>query len=66
MHYQPKEIIVVNFYRFEGDSDPGDSSILYIIETIDGTKGTLLDSYGAQNSGVLSEFMDSVSHIPKR
>lgn len=66
IYYQPNETIVVNFYRFEGESDPGDNSILYIIETTDGTKGTLLDIYGAENSQLVSEFMASVGGITKK
>ena len=66
MHYQPNEVTVVNFYRFEGESDPGDNSILYIIETTDGTKGTLLGAYGAENSRVVSEFMAAVGDITKK
>ena len=65
-HYQPDDITIVNFYRFEGESDPGDNSILYIIETVDGQKGTLLDSYGAEGSGLVSGFMNSVSRISKK
>src|SRR5918912_666221 len=44
--YTPAEVHVVNFFRFEGASDPADSSILYAIETDDGKKGTLTDAYG--------------------
>src|SRR4051812_1763232 len=44
--YKPEEVSIPNFYRFEGDTDPGDMSILYVIETSDGTKGTLIDAYG--------------------
>ena len=43
---KPKDVKAVNFYRFEGISDPDDMSILYAIETCDGTKGTLADAYG--------------------
>ena len=42
-NYSPSEVKIVSFYRFEGDSDPGDNAILYAIETHDGTKGLLID-----------------------
>jgi len=45
--YKPEELKIVRTYRFEGDSDPGDSSILYLIEAIDGLVGYSIDSYGA-------------------
>lgn len=58
--YSPDEINLVNFYRFEGISDPSDSSILYIIETTDGTKGTLVDAYGAYSDADVEKFMKQV------
>ncbi len=33
-------------FRFEGDSDPSDSSVLYIIEAKDGLIGYSIDAYG--------------------
>jgi hypothetical protein len=41
------EIEVKQFYRFEGVSDPADNMILYVLECTDGSKGLLLDAYGA-------------------
>jgi hypothetical protein len=38
-NYAPDQISVVNFFRFEGESDPDDNAILYVIETTDGAKG---------------------------
>ena len=63
--YQPEQIQVVNFYRFEGESDPDDNAILYIIETSDGTKGTLVDAYGIYNDSKVSKFMNEVQTIQK-
>src|SRR5207302_11082637 len=48
-NYSPEQIRVVNFFRFEGVSDPDDTAVLYVIETADGTKGTLIDAYGIYN-----------------
>jgi hypothetical protein len=45
--YTPEELKIIRTYRFEGDSDPGDSSILYLIEAFDGLVGYSIDSYGA-------------------
>jgi hypothetical protein len=44
--YQPNELEIIKVYRFEGASDPGDSSILYLIEANDGLIGYSLGSYG--------------------
>ena len=63
--FQPHEVHIVNFYRFEGPSDPGDNSILYVIETHDGTKGTLVDGYGAYADENVSKFIVEVEKIQK-
>jgi hypothetical protein len=64
--YKPEEIQVVNFYRFEGESDPADNAILFVIETKDGTKGTLIDSYGTYNDSRVTRFMKDVETIKKK
>ncbi len=64
--YLPEEVTVDNFYRFEGNSDPDDMSILYAITTNDGTKGTLIDAYGTYASPEVNEFMLSVEKINKK
>ena len=58
--YKPKDVNAVNFYRFEGISDPDDMSILYAIETCDGTKGTLVDAYGRYSDEATGAFMQEV------
>jgi len=64
--YQPDQINVINFFRFEGQSDPNDNTIMYVIETSDGLKGTLVDAYGAYADRQVSEFMDHVESIQKK
>ena len=59
-HYPAGEVTVSNFFRFECESDPADNAILYVIETQDGTRGTLVDSYGTYNDSRVSRFMDDV------
>ncbi len=58
--YKPKDVCAVNFYRFEGISDPDDMSILYAIETTDGRKGTLVDAYGHYSDDDTGAFMQEV------
>ena len=64
--YQPQEIKVVDFYRFEGVSDPDDSSVLYVIETNDGHKGTLTDAYGMYADANVATLMTAVDEITKK
>ena len=63
--YGADQVKIVNFYRFEGESDPGDNSILYVIETSDGGKGTLVDGYGAYADENVSKFIVQVEEIQK-
>lgn len=51
------DLNVVKFYRFEGMSNPGDNTILYLIETKDGLKGLLVDAYGADQGEISPEMI---------
>jgi hypothetical protein len=64
--YNPSDVRIPNFYRFEGYSDPQDNAILYVIETNDGKKGTLVDAYGAYSDAKLSKFIKAVTDIKKK
>jgi hypothetical protein len=64
--YSPQEVMIKNFYRFEGASDPDDMSILYAIETNDGVKGTLVDAYGPYASPEVNKFILEVENINKK
>ena len=63
--YSPDKVEIVNFFRFEGASDPADNAILYAIKTKDGTKGTLTDAYGPYADPHISKFMKQVEDISK-
>jgi hypothetical protein len=64
--YTPQDIRISNFYRFEGNSNPDDNSILYLIETNDRKKGTLVDAYGAYGETLITNFIRQVTDIQKR
>jgi hypothetical protein len=64
--YQPEDVKIVNFYRFEGESDPADMAILYVMETNDGMKGTLVDAYGTYSARKVQDFILQVEEIQKR
>lgn len=49
-HYQPEDLTIIKTYRFEGESDPSDSSILYLIEANDGLIGYSVDAYGVYSN----------------
>jgi len=48
--YSPDQLTIIKTYRFEGESDPGDSSILYLIEANDGLVGYSIDAYGVYSN----------------
>lgn len=64
--FQPTDVCIENFYRFEGESDPADSTILYLIKTNTGLKGVLLDAYGAYADDNVSAFIQNVECIVKK
>ena len=64
--FKADEIKILNFYRFEGESDPSDNAILYAIETINGERGTIADAFGTYNDAVITKFMSEVEDIQKK
>jgi hypothetical protein len=64
--YLPSEVKIIDFYRFEGQSDPADNAIMYIIETADGAKGVLIDAYGAYADENVNKFIAEVEEINKK
>ncbi len=47
--YLPEELKIVDFFRFEGMTDPQDETVVFAIQAQDGNKGTLVMSYSAQH-----------------
>ncbi|WP_159467690.1 hypothetical protein [Dyadobacter sp. 3J3] len=63
--YNPEDLTIIKTYRFEGESDPADSSILYIIEANDGLTGYSLDIYGVYSDHSGEEGYDNfIRKIP--
>src|SRR5262249_3137273 len=58
--YSPDRLTIVGHRRFEGVSDPDDMSVLYAIESEDGTKGIIVDAFGPYASPELGEFLEHV------
>jgi len=58
--YAPKDMQIDEFHRFEGMSNPADSSIVFAVSCKDGTKGLVVSSYGANASAKLDAFMEKV------
>ena len=58
--FSSKSLNVVEVYRFEGMSSTDDESVLYVIETSDGMKGTLVDAYGTYADSVSIEMIQKL------
>lgn len=64
--YSPEQIKIVNFFRFEGRSHSDNNAVLYVIETADGAKGTLIDADGIYNDARIGRFMQDVERVQKK
>ena len=59
--YSSNEVEIDCHYRFEGESDPGDLTVLYAMSTRDGQKGLLVDGYGSYSDTDLADFIRAVT-----
>ncbi len=57
----PADFNIVDVYRFEGMTDPGDSTVLYAIEAKSGQHGTLVDAYGPYSDAVSPEMAEKLT-----
>lgn len=63
--YAPEDLKIIKTYRFEGDSDPSDSSIIYLLEANDGLIGYSIDAYGMYSTHDNEEGYDNfIRKIP--
>jgi len=55
-------LAIIDHRRFEGMSDPDDMSVLYAIESNDGTKGIIVDAFGTYADPELGDFLQGVRY----
>ena len=53
--FSANDFEVVDVYRYEGDSDPGDEAAVYAIKSANGLKGVLVTGYGASSESTSPE-----------
>ena len=63
--FRPEEVVIREYRRFEGVSDPDDMSIVYAIEADGGTRGTLVDAYGVYSDPDVSAFLSTVPIVER-
>jgi hypothetical protein len=54
------QVLIREWHRFEGVSDPDDMAIVYALESVNGIRGTLVDAFGAYSDPAISAFMEKV------
>lgn len=59
-YFTPERLKINDTYRFEGESNPADSSILFSLETDTGEKGLITDGYGTAANKDLQDFLDAI------
>jgi hypothetical protein len=64
--YAADETLIRDYYRFEGASDPDDMSVIYAVETRDGTRGTLIDAYGSYADPAVGDVVARMDVQPLR
>ena len=58
----PNEFEIVDFFRFEGETDPSDQAIVYAIESKDHQlKGVLVNAYGVYSDTVSDDMLQKLS-----
>jgi hypothetical protein len=59
--FHPEDFEIVEFYRFEGQTDPADEAVVYAIEAKSGVKGVLVNGYGISASTMSSELIKKLN-----
>ena len=62
--YQPTDLSIIKSYRFEGDSNPDDNAVLYVLQDKNGLQSIIIDSYGAESNYTGEEFDNFLRSIP--
>lgn len=59
--FEPGDVRIEEFQRFEGISDPDDMAIVYALASASGVRGTLVDAFGAYADPAVGDFMRRVA-----
>lgn len=61
--YNPDDVTIPNFYQLSACAIPQHSAIVYLIETEDGKKGTLINAFSAHDDSKLFNFIKQVDDL---
>lgn len=63
----PNDFKIDHFYRFEGDTDPGDEMIVYAISSKNNLlKGIVINGYGMYANNAISAIVKKLNVHPKQ
>ncbi|WP_461453315.1 phosphoribosylpyrophosphate synthetase [Mucilaginibacter sp.] len=60
--YTANEFEIVDVYRYEGPSDPGDEATVYALANKSGLKGVLVSGYGASSDEASEETLKQLHY----
>lgn len=58
--FLPAQLVIENFHRVEGPTDPAENAIVYLIKTTTGGKGTVIDSFGMYANADISALINVI------
>ncbi|MEP1956147.1 MAG: hypothetical protein ABJJ26_14505 [Algoriphagus sp.] len=61
---QPGQLKIVKVYRFEGESDPGDMAVIYLLHGDSGEKGFILNAYGTYSDEDNQYYDEFIKRVP--
>lgn len=53
---------IAEVYRFEGNSDPADESVVFAIESSNGLKGILVNAFGVYSESLSDEMIKKLNY----
>ena len=59
-HFAPEDLVIVEVYRSEGETDPQDMAVVYAMESARGEKGILVDAFGAYSDPRVGKALERV------
>ncbi|MBR9921210.1 MAG: phosphoribosylpyrophosphate synthetase [Bacteroidetes bacterium] len=63
--YKASDLGITEYHRFEGMSNPGDSSVVFALIASDGQKGVLTTSYGTYSDPELMNTLEKVKILER-
>lgn len=61
---QPEQLKIVKTYRFEGESDPSDMAVIYLLHSDTGEQGFVLNAYGTYADEDNQYYNEFIKRVP--